>query len=74
MTIDYKGLRLIEQVLEAEERFRHYELSSDIRQHWVLEYHRLTDLLDTWVADKFGFYDLVDVQERRQELLKTFRI
>jgi hypothetical protein len=74
MSVDYRGLRLIEQVLEAEERRDYYENGNNSYMLGDREVSRLTDLLHTWVADKFEMYDLVDIEDRANELLKTFRI
>lgn len=74
MSIDYRGLRLIEQVLEAEERRDYYEKGNNSYMAGEREVTRLTDLLHTWVGDKFELFDLGDMQEKANELLKTFRI
>ena len=75
MSVDYRGIRLIEQVLEAEERRDNYYTTVDsYHEHAKEESQRLLELLCDWVANKFNMYDPVDIRGRTNELLKTFRI
>jgi hypothetical protein len=71
MTIDYRGLRLIEQVLEAEERRDHYTPKEDFFHR---EYIRLHGLLCEWVADKLAAHEPGEAFERANRMLATFRV
>jgi len=75
MSVDYRGLRLVEQVLEAESRrdgnCSHNDNYNEYARHEVT---RLFDLLCDWVADSTAIAGTKAAQDKANELLKTFRI
>jgi len=73
MTIDYRGLRLIELTLEAVDRRDHYTDMSGTYFVHDSEVSRLQWNLQLWVGKKLGIYDLGLAQERTNALLDMFR-
>jgi len=73
MSVDYRGLRLIEQVLEAEER---RDGCAPVEDFFHREYLRLSGLLWDWVAEKFNITvgdGETATQDKVDELLSAFR-
>ena len=74
MTIDYRGLRLIELTLEAVDRRDHYTDMSGTYFVHDREVSRLMDGLRMWVGDRFGIVDVERAFEKANELLALFLI
>jgi hypothetical protein len=74
MQIDYRGLRLIEQTLEALERRDTYEPDTQTYAIHYREVARLEDLLRHWVGDRFGIIDVGPAVEKVNEILDLFTI
>ena len=74
MSVDYRGLRLVEQVLEAEERRDTYTHNDTFHEVAKADFIRLFDLLCDWVAFSAAHCSSRDsAQDKANELLKTFR-
>jgi hypothetical protein len=75
MTIDYRGLRLIEQVLQAEERRDDWETGNEsYKKQAVIEVERLFGLLCDWLRSRDSQADNFSIKCKANELLDQFRV